>query len=676
MVALGAAVPTFALYLATLPRAITLEDAGLFALTCATGSIAHPPGYALYSMICPAFAHLPGLEPVVGLNVLSALCGAATIGVLAGLILTLTASRTASVAAALTAACGAALWSQAVIAEVYTLETLLATAATWLCILYSRTANPRLLTPLSLTVGLGLANHWPLFLACGPAFAILLARRWQVLLRQLRSPRHLLGVSTGAAAGLALIAWLSWQLFQPHAFAMLPPAESSADVLAYLSRSMYASVDANPLALPGDPWRFTIWLVPEAMRQYGLVIVALALAGAGILLARREYVVLTATLTLLLCHSVVLAQALGFPFDYHWQGVFRPYPLMAWLVLSIWLGVTLAALCQHLHSRLPPPLLAVLALLVPTWVGWHNYAEANRSSDRYALDFATTILEALPARAVLFTHGDAWTASIGYVHHALGLRPDVVIRDADGLLFANRLYHPAVAPDEERRRINAYLESLDRPAFYAVHLRHDQKQVRHGLHWRLLPASADVDPRCQPPDTHVRFVLRNLDNPPHVPMNRHLHNGLITSLMECALTRVPEPAYLALVTTLQREPAGLFPSLAWLVDRTASPARDAELQALVERGQAMLDQHLPMTVLEQANAFAYIGHAQLELGEPDQARRSFERSLGIADVTSTTARWGLARVYVLLGDDPSLQRLLERYPDDPALAPYRQPHTN
>ena len=41
-----------AAYLITMPRLITLEDAGLFQMVCHVGGIGHPPGYPLFTLLC------------------------------------------------------------------------------------------------------------------------------------------------------------------------------------------------------------------------------------------------------------------------------------------------------------------------------------------------------------------------------------------------------------------------------------------------------------------------------------------------------------------------------------------------------------------------------------------------------------------------------------------------
>ena len=64
--ALAAAVlGPLALYVATLPRTVVLEDDGLFLMAGVHLGVAHPPGYPLYTLIVHLFTRLPFGDPAV-----------------------------------------------------------------------------------------------------------------------------------------------------------------------------------------------------------------------------------------------------------------------------------------------------------------------------------------------------------------------------------------------------------------------------------------------------------------------------------------------------------------------------------------------------------------------------------------------------------------------------------
>ena len=61
---------TGTLYVATMPRSITFEDAGLFHQVCHLQGIAHPPGYPLFTSICSSLYSL-GFDPIMTGNLIS-----------------------------------------------------------------------------------------------------------------------------------------------------------------------------------------------------------------------------------------------------------------------------------------------------------------------------------------------------------------------------------------------------------------------------------------------------------------------------------------------------------------------------------------------------------------------------------------------------------------------------
>jgi hypothetical protein len=120
-------------YVLTLARDVTVTDSGELAAAAATLGIAHPPGYPLFTLLGWAFIHLVPVETVIfRVGLVSALAAAATALFIHRLALRLLAEPEPGSAAATGALGGALLyafsrtpWSQAVVAEVYTLQALL-----------------------------------------------------------------------------------------------------------------------------------------------------------------------------------------------------------------------------------------------------------------------------------------------------------------------------------------------------------------------------------------------------------------------------------------------------------------------------------------------------------------------------------------------------------------------
>ena len=68
----------FSVYLYTLPRTATLEDSGMFIMSCFFAGISHPPGYALHTMLGKLFTLIPAGSIAFRVNLLSAFFGALT----------------------------------------------------------------------------------------------------------------------------------------------------------------------------------------------------------------------------------------------------------------------------------------------------------------------------------------------------------------------------------------------------------------------------------------------------------------------------------------------------------------------------------------------------------------------------------------------------------------------
>lgn len=206
-----AAMVTFLLalfvYLATLAPSVTLEDSGELVTGAALFGVPHPPGYPLWSLSGFVLTQLlPFGNYAWRINLLSAIYGAGASAVLAVLVassgrwLILGARRGSpgewlnplslgvGIGTGLILAFSLVMWSQAVIAEVYTLNALFLTL-TLLCF-YRWMADPdqeRWLLAGVFVFALGLTNHHTLLSAL-PAFllAAIFAkapelRRWDLL---------------------------------------------------------------------------------------------------------------------------------------------------------------------------------------------------------------------------------------------------------------------------------------------------------------------------------------------------------------------------------------------------------------------------------------------------------------------------------------------------------------
>jgi len=227
-IATGLTLVALCLYLLTLAPTVLEADSGEFQFVAWLPAIAHPTGYPLYTLLGWLWTHLfPWGEVAWRMNSFSAICAAGAVGLtyllaVHWLALTLPATPRAAqrMAAILTAAMFAispTFWSQAIVAEVYSLQLFLLALTLYLL------ARQSYLSPmLALLFGLGLTHHVTtiLWLPALVAFSVLAANESTPPISQ--QARHLLW----AILPLTLYFYLPWIApLTPYATLQLSPSQ-------------------------------------------------------------------------------------------------------------------------------------------------------------------------------------------------------------------------------------------------------------------------------------------------------------------------------------------------------------------------------------------------------------------------------------------------------------------
>ena len=207
------------LYLRTLAPTVlyyarpTLLDSAMFQAQLTTLGVTHPTGYPTYTMLGHLFTYLPIGDPAYRINLFSAVMGGAAILTLYALALRLTGSILGAGLGALAFAVGDTFWSQAIIAEVYTLNILFISSVLLLLVLWRDTRRERYLLCACFLMGLSLTHHLTsgLLLPGAAIFVFAVDRktfvRWKTVLK---------------GAGLFLLGLLPY-LYLPIRASMNPP---------------------------------------------------------------------------------------------------------------------------------------------------------------------------------------------------------------------------------------------------------------------------------------------------------------------------------------------------------------------------------------------------------------------------------------------------------------------
>jgi hypothetical protein len=456
------ALAVFALYAASAPRTVTLEDSGIFIMSADVAGVSHPPGYPIHSLLGKLFTLVPVGSVAYRVHLLSAFFGAMSCAALLVVARLLALPAMVACIVALSYGVSREFWAQSIIAEVYSLNTFFFFAAMALALRYVETARRRTLQWGAFVVGLGVAHHWPLFLLSFPGVLLLARPRWREITRD---RWHAL---PALLLGLTPYLYVLVRSLQDPAISFYGPLDSWERFFFFISRSGYADVDSSATADFRDRLRFTASLATDLLVQLTPAGALLAMMGAG-LGWRQKPRHLGRGLTLCFAGgTIALLFLLRRDFGYLERAVFKVYPLIAYGVMALWLGFALAEMGRRWSARRPvlsryaPPALG--AAVIAASVTMH--LDSNwRASYTWARDYAQTVLGALEPRAIVITTADSDIGPIGYLHRVEHVRPDVDLYNDKGLVFSNRLFRP---PASDRARAAAFrrlIDDTDRPVY-------------------------------------------------------------------------------------------------------------------------------------------------------------------------------------------------------------------
>ena len=478
--AAAVAVAIFTLYAATAARTVALEDDGLFILSSYFLGIEHPPGYPLFTWFGHLFTYLPFGSVAYRVHLASAMFGALTCAALWLCARSLIEGRLPAYLAAFALGVSPVFWSQATIAEVYTLNTFFFLVLVFIGL----QGTSRRLPWMALVFGLSLSNHYPLMLLVAPAFLILLWPERKALLDRFGFLLVLVIV------GLLPYAWMVRRSWQPLPISFDGPLESVQEILFFIGRKGYAGVDHSVSAGWLDRIRFFRFLGSEVFMQFAVIGTLVAVAGFVVqwrLLGRRVAAFLTVAF---LMPSVVLLLLLGFDYDSFRAHVFHVYPLPAYAVLALWMALGFAWAVKRYalrpgHAAIAGAALFALILAVGARI---NLLDAEDWGARYAKAILTT----LPKDAVVVVTGDPDLAPMAYFHLIEGWRPDITLYEPKGLILGNRLFHPLRTNDETAQRIlNEMVDHETAPVVFTLDAYPRYAQRDHWLFVEVDKSSKD-----------------------------------------------------------------------------------------------------------------------------------------------------------------------------------------
>ena len=452
---------TFALtlYGITTPQEVALEDDGLFLMILHHFGVGHPPGYPLYALLGGPFYHLlpDFLSPAYKGHMFSGFMGAIACVAIYVIVTMLVRSRLCALAAGLAYAASEAFWSQAIIAEVYTLNAAVFFIVLAMCLRYASHAGPAnkkhmiLYLMIAFTYGLGLSNHWPLMGLGSVGLLMIVLSQTGTIVR--RAPLGLLFLTLG----LLPYVWLYLRSYMETPVKFYGEIEPER-LWFYISRGGYSGVDSQAGVGWEEKLAFTQFFIVELSKQ--LTPLGLAFAGAGFVAMLRSvhhcWLAISLAVAWVMAGPLLIA-LLDFQTEFIWFSAFRVYHLLCYGITAIWFAYGLAWAGDWIRHRWSsfnagPQLTIMITTVAVIALGltWH-WEQNNRRDYTWARDLAMFKLINVEPNAKLFTFDDL-DLPVGYLNIVEGVRSDVEVYNDQALVFEARIYTP-FTPDKSKSRI-------------------------------------------------------------------------------------------------------------------------------------------------------------------------------------------------------------------------------
>lgn len=372
-----------ATYLATLLPGVGYHpDTARFQFVGKVLGTPHPTGYPTYLMLNHVFVTWFPLGTLAWrANLLSAVFGVVALGLFWGLARSLGARASIAAASALILGFTPTFWSQAIVAEVYTLHAVFVVLLLWFGVRALRPGDEIQATPSLVTLALSFGHHMTTVTLL-PAMAWSL---WHEPWRRWLTPRRLLGLLGVAVLAAVPYLYLFWRTAVPQTPYLETSVRSLADLFAVVSgararRSMFAFS-------PGELLTERIPLFAElAWQQLGPILVVVGLGVFALGRSRRGVFLALAGLGPLL-----------WALNYDILDV-EVYFLPVWIVAAAYLAVGFEWLAAR---HLKPAWISLLVVVVPTAVAASHFRNVDQSATTSHAELVAATLEVVGRDALI-----------------------------------------------------------------------------------------------------------------------------------------------------------------------------------------------------------------------------------------------------------------------------------
>jgi tetratricopeptide (TPR) repeat protein len=464
ILAVGVGFLTFLTYAATLAPTVVGGDSGELITAAVTLGVPHPSGYPLYCLLGRLFAWLvPFGSPAFRINLFSGITGAVAVGLLTYLVVTAGARLAGSRKPLFLAAAGAStgllwawsknFWSQAVIAEVYTLHVCFVMGYLICLFNWSEQREEKWLYRSALLLGFSMTNHQLTFLMLPPLAFQGIVTVWGKPAGKWLSA----GLKTLAlfAAPLVIYLYLPIRAFMDAPYDWAKATNLQA-FIEHVTRKQYQGlglkenlsglVNAKRFLNPALLLSYT-----EHLRlEYSWLWLA-SVAGLIPLLRRPR-----------LALPLIFIWVMGSFFIWsnirvseHSHYLFDVFLLAGEPALLALVGVGLLWVLERIgRTRRGMIAMAAILSLIPIGTASAHLHKVDRRGDYIVYDIYRHMLDSLPKNAVYFAFGDTNTSALLYLKLVEKKRPDVTVVDYNGGQVFKETppnWHPSTKDPEKHR---------------------------------------------------------------------------------------------------------------------------------------------------------------------------------------------------------------------------------
>lgn len=495
----GIFLSTLIVYIFTLAPTVSFGDSGELTAAAYNLGIAHPPGYPLYLLLGKLFMLLvPFGDAAMRMNLMSAFFASLTAVMIYLINRVLDHRRFVSVLVSLTAAFSATFWSQAVVAEVYTLYALFFCTMIFLTLLWVKDKKEHRLLLLALTAGLAMTHHVIAALYF-PVFLIF------ILLEQ---PRLLKNWKLIVKVTVLFLLPLLLYLYLPVRSASNPlndwgNPETVSAVMDHVTAKQFSGMF---LKYGFDGVLFQLRQFTHALlNQFPFILLILAAMGVIAGWKRERKAALLFLVLLVVNLSYSLAYTIT-DIEPHFIHIFLIVVLFTGKLFDLTYRRTQEV--KNIQIRWAVVVIPAIIALLPLGFNW---AKCDQSGNYLARDYGRNMIDSLDKNGVLFIDGEAELFIAAYLKIVENRRPDVEIYDARQNIF----YIPAMK--EKRReevtpadlyKFAQKMVSDNRPVYFVNPIFGNLRVAEYGVLYKVLQGTESP---AGLPDPWENYERRGLD---------------------------------------------------------------------------------------------------------------------------------------------------------------------